>query len=156
MPILPIDDTHSSPADLPDPVGQLSALQSLLRQSGLVFLSDAPGIRSVSLPSTLHAFLLQLIPQLIRGNPLAMEIGSEELTTQEAAEILGVSRPFLVKLLDFGKIPHYLVGKHRRVYRKDLLEYKQFRDLERHQALNRIARADENAGIYDKVLLPED
>ena len=70
--------------------------------------------------------------------------------------MLGVSRPFFVKLLGSGKLPHYLTGTHRRVYLKDLLTYKQHRDRERHEALNRMAQEAEAAGLYDKVLLPEE
>jgi excisionase family DNA binding protein len=80
----------------------------------------------------------------------------QDLTTQQAAGMLGVSRPFFVKILESGKLPFHLTGTHRRVYLKDLLAYKQYRDNERHEALNRIAQEDERAGLYDKVLLPEE
>lgn len=80
----------------------------------------------------------------------------QDLTTQQAAELLGVSQPFFIKLLESGKLPHHLTGEHRRVYLKDLLAYKQHRDRERHEALNRMAQEAERLGLYDRVLLPEE
>jgi uncharacterized protein YbjQ (UPF0145 family) len=62
----------------------------------------------------------------------------------------------LVKLLEAGKIAFHQAGTHRRVYLKDLLEYKQQRDRDRHEALDRMAQEADEAGLYDKVLLPDD
>ena len=67
-----------------------------------------------------------------------------------------MSRPFLVKLLEAGKIAFHQAGTHRRVYLKDLLEYKQQRDRDRHEALDRMGREAEADELYDKVLLPEE
>jgi excisionase family DNA binding protein len=79
----------------------------------------------------------------------------QQLTTQRAANILGVSRPFLVKLLENGDIPFHMVGSHRRIYLRGLLGYKRRRDAARHEAINNMARAEMEAGTYDKVVLPE-
>ena len=81
---------------------------------------------------------------------------NKQLTTQRAADLIGVSRPFMVRLLEDGKIPFHMVGSHRRVRLKDVLAYQRSRDRERHNAINRIARMEMRAGTYDKVVLPKD
>lgn len=80
---------------------------------------------------------------------------NHELTTQRAANILGVSRPFLVRLLEENKVPFHMVGSHRRVYLVDLLTYKSKRDRARHDAIRRLALDDVEAGTDDTVILPE-
>lgn len=69
-----------------------------------------------------------------------------ELTTQEAADLLNVSRPFLIKLLDKGEIEFGLVGRHRRIKAKDLFDYKGERDATREKALSDMAQLDTKIG----------
>ncbi len=66
----------------------------------------------------------------------------EGLTTQQAADILNVSRPYLIKLLDQGFMDHHKVGRHRRVRACDVFEYKQEMEAERSDALSELARTD--------------
>lgn len=80
----------------------------------------------------------------------------QDLTTQQAAALLGVSRQFFVKLLESGALPFHVSGTHRRVYLKDLLTYKEQRDRERRKALDQMAKETEELGLYDKVLLPDE
>ena len=89
------------------------------------------------------------------GKAVSVVAEHHELTTQRAANILGVSRPFLVRMLEAGKLPFHMVGSHRRVYLSDLLDYKAKRDRARHQAVRRLAREDLEAGTYDTLILPE-
>jgi excisionase family DNA binding protein len=91
-----------------------------------------------------------------RGNAVSVVAIGQELSTQQAAEIIGVSRPFFVKLLESGKLPFHMAGSHRRVYLRDLLEFKTARDRERLASLDRVGDAMEEAGVYDKVLLPDE
>ena len=70
-----------------------------------------------------------------------------ELRTQEAADLLGVSRPHLVKLLDEGKLASWKVGTHRRVKRQELLAYRDRRDTARQQALQELTDLDQELGL---------
>jgi excisionase family DNA binding protein len=80
----------------------------------------------------------------------------ENLTTQAAANMLGVSRTYLVRLLEQEKIPCTSAGSHRRIKVGDLLAYMQKRERARHEALNRLTREVEAAGLYDKNTMSPD
>ena len=109
----------------------------------------------MELPDAVYDLLLKILRVMEEGKAISIVPVMQDLTTQQAAELLGVSRPFFVKLLETGSLPYHLTGTHRRVYLKDLLAYKQHRDQERHAALERMAEEADQAGLYDKVLLPE-
>lgn len=71
------------------------------------------------------------------------------LTTVEAARMIGVSRQFLIGLLQRGEVPHHMVGTHRRVYVRDLLAYKAKRDSARRRILDDLTRAEAEDDLYD-------
>lgn len=74
---------------------------------------------------------------------------TSELTTQQAANALNVSRPYLIKLLEKGDIPHVMVGTHRRIRREDLEQYKAKRDAQRRQSLSELTEIMEEEGLFD-------
>jgi excisionase family DNA binding protein len=101
------------------------------------------------LPPSVYETLLKAVHLMAQGKPISIVPFEHELTTQEAADLINVSRPFLVKLLEEGKVPFHLVGTHRRVRFVDLVLYKKTRDKERRQALKRLTELSEQLGLYD-------
>ncbi len=114
-----------------------------------------PDGREIAIPEPVHELLLLILNNLQSGNAISIVPEHRQLTTQRAANILGVSRPFLVRLVEDGDIPFHMVGSHRRIYLRDLLDYKRRRDAARHEAINDMARSEMEAGTYDSVVLPE-
>ena len=108
-----------------------------------------PDGKTRSLPASLYEFLVKLIADLCEGQSVAIIQNDAQLTTVEAARMLGVSRQFLVKLLEGDEIPFHMVGTHRRIYVRDLLAYKARRDSRRRQVLDELTRAEAEDGLYD-------
>ncbi|HTV83574.1 MAG TPA: excisionase family DNA-binding protein [Acidobacteriaceae bacterium] len=145
----------------PDPVSlpasqeeQVHALHELLRREGKARLIGRGGEPAVELPDAVYELLLRILDGMHQGKAISIVPVLQDLTTQQAAALLGVSRPFVVKLLESGALSFHLTGTHRRVHLKDLLAYKEHRDRERREALDQMARETEDLGLYDKVLLP--
>lgn len=134
---------------------QVQALHDLLRKDGKARLVGRGGEPALELPDAVYDLLLKIVGGLQQGKAISVVPVTQDLTTQEAAEFLGVSRPFFVKLLKENKLPFHPIGTHRRVYLKDLLDYKHRRDHQRREALDTMAREADEAGLYDKVLLPD-
>jgi excisionase family DNA binding protein len=93
----------------------------------------------ISIPSSALQLLGAMLTEFAKGNAVTMFPVHAELTTQRAADLLGVSRPFLVEQLDKGELPHRKVGTHRRVMLEDLMEYKQSMDRKRSDTLDELA-----------------
>ena len=115
-----------------------------------------PSPSSIELPDVVFHHLVRVIRNMTEGKAVVLLPENEVFTTQAAADFLGVSRPFLVSLLDQGALPHHLVGSHRRVYRKDLMAYRSERDRERRKNLDALTSKIEQAGFYDSELKPEE
>ncbi len=101
----------------------------------------------VSVPREAFELLVEILGQMANGNGVTLLSTQAEMTTQEAADLLGVSRPHLVTLLDGGKIPHRLVGTHRRVRVEDLMAYKASRYVEQRAALDALTREAQEQGL---------
>ena len=105
-------------------------------------------------PNNVYSFLCQLLADLTAGSSVTILQNNALLTTMEASKMLGMSRQFFVNLLTKGEIPFIKVGTHRRIYARDLLAYKAKRDAARRKAIDDLARAEHDEGIYDKM--PDD
>jgi excisionase family DNA binding protein len=109
-----------------------------LSETCIVRFESAPG-EPLVLPAAVVRLLGALLTELAKGNAVTLMPHHAELTTQEAADLLNVSRPFLVSLLVNGQLPFHKVGTHRRVRFSDLMIYKRRRDAESEEALRELA-----------------
>lgn len=135
---------------------QVQELQKLMRREGKASLVGRGEGPALELPGVVYSLLLRILESMEEGKAISIVPVMQDLTTQEAANFLGVSRPFFVKLLETGKLRYHMTGTHRRVYLKDLMDYRQRRDHDKLDAINRIAQFEEDAGLYDKVLLSDE
>ncbi len=109
---------------------------------------DSAPEEPVVLPAQAVRLLGALLAELAKGNAVTLMPHHAELTTQEAADLLNVSRPFLVNLLESGELPHHKVGTHRRVRFADLMVYKRRRDAESEAALKELAALSQDMKLY--------
>lgn len=105
---------------------------------------------TTELPASLYQVLLQAVRELAIGNGVSILPAAMELTTQRAADLLNVSRPYLIKLLEQGELPYRKVGTHRRIQLADLLVYRAKRDQARRQILDELTRDAEEFGMYEE------
>ncbi len=102
---------------------------------------------AVTLPPQAFELLMRVLAHLANGNAVTIVPVHAEVTTQQAADVLNVSRPYLIKLLDEGKVPYRKVGTHRRVMLRDLLEFKRQDDAERQGILAELTAEAQKLGL---------
>jgi excisionase family DNA binding protein len=134
---------------------RVKALYQLVSTQEDIQLS-APNQQPIPVPGSLVLVVRQILGFMSQGKEVAVTPILRELTTQGAADLLGVSRPFLIELLNKQEIPFHLVGTHRRIYLQDLLRYRDHRDRQRKEILNRMAREAVETGDYDQVYAADD
>jgi len=107
--------------------------------------------KPLQLPTGAVALLMEILEAMAAGRGVTLIPENAELTTVQAADVLNVSRPFLIKLLDENALPHRKVGKHRRIRMEDVMSYKSKIDREREAVLDQLAReAQEQEMGYDR------
>jgi excisionase family DNA binding protein len=115
----------------------------------LITLQFADSHESVEVPSRAIALLVNILDVMATGKDAAVVTINEELTTSEAANLLNVSRPFLVKLLEDGVIPHRKIGTHRRILLEDALVYREQDNRSKEEILDQLVQdAQENEMGY--------
>jgi excisionase family DNA binding protein len=97
----------------------------------------------VEIPASAFAALQAVVRDMAQGHTITLIPHDKELTTREAADILNVSRPFLVRLLDRGEIPYHRVGTHRRLRVEDVLAYRELRAARRREKLRELTELSE-------------
>ena len=104
----------------------------------------------IELPREIHTLLVSIVETLKAGNGVSVIPLHAELTTVEAAQLLNVSRPFLIKQLDAGALPHHMVGTPRRLRLLDVLAYRDQVDRDAEAALDAMAAEAEKLGLYEE------
>lgn len=99
------------------------------------------------LPREAVSLLAYILTQAAEGRGVSVIPSHAELTTQQAADMLNVSRPYLIGLLESGTIPYRMVGKHRRVTAEDLMEYKRRDDLKRRTTADDLVALGQELGL---------
>jgi excisionase family DNA binding protein len=116
-------------------------------------LVGADGSR-LEVPGPVFSALVQVATAMAHGQGVTVMPQNALLTTQEAADVLGISRPTLVRLLADGDIPYEQRGRHRRIMLADILAYQERMRQERREALDRMAREGQAAGLYEATSGP--
>jgi excisionase family DNA binding protein len=138
--VLPPDD----PADLARFARGLIDVQAPAR-ARLV----GPDGSQIDIPEDLYGVLRDVVDALSQGLAITIAPHNTMLTTQEAADLLNISRPTLVRLLTDREIPHTMRGRHRRVLLRDVLDYSERTRAERRAALDQMAADAEDDGLYE-------
>lgn len=148
---------HRACATLPDEKVIAAAVESSRQIAAFVstkldtqrieLVREAEGRQTVELPTFALRLLAEILSELAVGNTVKVVPVHAELTTQEGADLLNVSRPHLVKLLDEGAIPHTKTGRHRRVKFTDLMKYKVHRERQSEAAMSELSALDQARGM---------
>jgi excisionase family DNA binding protein len=115
---------------------------------GTTVLKDSKTGTETKLDSAVAALMQRLLTDLAAGHAVTIVQSNRDLTTFEAAEILGVSRPYLIRLIERGDIPCHRVGTHRRIRSADLLAYKAKSDRDRDAALKELTELSQELALY--------
>jgi excisionase family DNA binding protein len=132
---------------------QVQALERALLRGVPAFVTSS-GER-IELPGTVFEVLKTAVGFMAHGQAITLVPDNQAITTQRAADILGMSRPFFIKQLEGGLMAHHRVGNQRRIYLRDVLEFAKKRDKERLSALDLLARDAFEAGLYERNVFPE-
>lgn len=117
------------------------------REDEPVHLTLEEGHETVTVPRVVLALLVRVLANLAAGQGVTLVPAHAELTTQQAADVLNVSRPYLIKLLDEHKIDYRTVGTHRRITASSLMDYKARDDAERRKAADELAAMTREMGF---------
>jgi len=117
------------------------------RAAAITLTTDTGEHPSVEVPPAALKLIGQLLGAMSEGRPIALVPSSQEFSTVEAAHFLNVSRPFVIKEIEAGRLPHRMVGTHRRVAFEDLIAYARKMRENQEAALERLAENARELGL---------
>lgn len=112
---------------------------------------NGPAGERLVLPAAIFEVLRDIVAAMAEGQAVTIAPVHQRLTTQEAADLLDISRPTLIKLLESGEIPYEQPHRHRRIRLGDVLDYRERRSIQRRRALDRMVEIAEESGMYEKT-----
>jgi len=116
---------------------------------------SGPNGEHLVLPPEVFEVLRDVVEAMAQGQAVTIAPVHQRLTTQEAADLLGVSRPTVVKLLESGEIPFEQPGRHRRIRLADVLAYRERASVEHRAALDRMVEIADEADMYERTVTPK-
>jgi len=130
-------------------VAQRCIMEALDRSNAvsIVLTSNGDEQPSVAVPPAALKLIGQLLGAMSEGRPVVLVPEKQELTTVEAANFLNVSRPFVIKEIEAGRLPHRMVGRHRRIAFEDLVAYERKMREKQRAALERMAENERELGL---------
>ena len=134
------------------PVSASASEQEALKEISDALASERPGIvgadgECVAMPEALVQVLREAAAGLLTGRAVSVQTVGQQLTTQQAADLLNVSRPYLIKLLEEGSLPFTMVGTHRRIPLDAVLAYDADRSARRREYFREMARLNQELGL---------
>jgi len=142
-------DNRIGPSDIS--AEQLKSLFQVVEGSARAVLIATNG-ESIELPKALNDLLVAVVEAMKRKEAVFLMHENEAFTTQAAANFLGISRQYLVRLLEDGKITYHHAGTHRRVFFKDLVNFQRERSRTRRAGLDKMTEELVNADVYDRFV----
>jgi excisionase family DNA binding protein len=114
-----------------------------------------PDGTEIEIPEEVYGLLVEVVTALSQGTAISIAPHNTLLTTQEAADMLNISRPTLVRLLTEGEIPYSLRGRHRRILLRDVVDYSERTRAERRRTLDQMTADAEEMDLYETTATPE-
>lgn len=139
------------------PAEPIEGLMAMLDRFGAepTTMLSGPNGEHLVLPPEVFEVLRDVLEAMAQGQAVTIAPVHQRLTTQEAADLLGISRPTVVKLLESGEIPFEQPGRHRRVRLADVLAYRERASAERRAALDRMVELADEADLYELTATPK-
>jgi len=127
----------------------IKQMERILSEDSQAKLVGSNGEQLV-IPESLCRVLCQVMHAFVLGQSISIVSQEQEMTTQEAADFLNVSRPYLIKLLEQGKVPYNKVGSQQRLTLLDLMKYKEDRDVKRREGMKELSQFLQEEGFYNE------
>ena len=140
----------------PETVTLIKMVMSTIGSDDPITIGNAATGESCPLPPHIAEPIRQLLASMAAGRQVNVTEALDEFTPNEAADVLGVSRTYVKKLLDAGDLPYRTVGSHRRIPRADLLAYREAQRVRVRKGLDEIAHLDQQLGLADLNPSPEE